>query len=56
VPADALMGEAGRRYAKVLTVLSRGRLHIAGLCVGMAQRVLDESVDGSTRAPARSTG
>jgi acyl-CoA dehydrogenase len=25
-------------------VLSRGRLHIAALCVGMAQRVLDESV------------
>ena len=25
-------------------MLSRGRLHIAALCVGMAQRVLDESV------------
>ena len=44
VPADALFGEEGRGYAKALTVLSRGRLHIAALCVGMAQRVLDESV------------
>ena len=44
VPAGALIGEEGRGYAKALTVLSRGRLHIAALCVGMAQRVLDESV------------
>jgi acyl-CoA dehydrogenase len=44
VPADALIGEEGRGYAQALTVLSRGRLHIAALCVGMAQRVLDESV------------
>jgi acyl-CoA dehydrogenase len=44
VPADALIGEEGRGYSKALTVLSRGRLHIAAMCVGMAQRVLDESV------------
>ncbi|WNV76779.1 acyl-CoA dehydrogenase family protein [Geodermatophilus sp. DSM 44513] len=44
LPADAMVGEEGRGYAKALTVLSRGRLHIAALCVGMAQRVLDESV------------
>jgi acyl-CoA dehydrogenase len=44
VPADALIGEEGRGYSKALSVLSRGRLHIAALCVGMAQRVLDESV------------
>src|SRR5215218_1511491 len=43
VPADGLIGEEGRGYSKALTVLSRGRLHIAALCVGMAQRVLDES-------------
>jgi acyl-CoA dehydrogenase len=44
VSDSALIGEEGRGYAKALTVLSRGRLHIAALCVGMAQRVLDESV------------
>jgi acyl-CoA dehydrogenase len=50
VPADALIGEEGRGYAKALTVLSRGRLHIAALCVGMAQRVLDESVSYAATA------
>src|SRR5207253_355273 len=35
VPAAALIGEEGRGYSKALTVLSRGRLHIAALCVGM---------------------
>jgi acyl-CoA dehydrogenase len=44
MPGSALVGEEGRGYAKALTVLSRGRLHIAALCVGTAQRVLDESV------------
>jgi acyl-CoA dehydrogenase len=45
VPAEALIGETpGRGYANALTVLTRGRLHIAALCVGMAERVLEESV------------
>ena len=45
VPADALIGaQEGQGYANALTVLSRGRLHIGALCVGLAQRVLDESV------------
>ncbi|UOY03513.1 acyl-CoA dehydrogenase family protein [Blastococcus sp. PRF04-17] len=44
VRGDAVIGEEGRGYSKALTVLSRGRLHIAALCVGMAERVLDESV------------
>jgi acyl-CoA dehydrogenase len=50
VRASALIGEEGRGYAKALTVLSRGRLHIAALCVGMAQRVLDESVSYAATA------
>ncbi len=50
VGASALIGEEGRGYAKALTVLSRGRLHIAALCVGMAERVLDESVGYAARA------
>src|SRR4051794_4562898 len=31
LPASALIGDEGRGYAKALTVLSRGRLHIAAL-------------------------
>jgi acyl-CoA dehydrogenase len=45
VPAGALVGgaeEAGYRAA--MTSLARGRVHIAALAVGTAQRALDESV------------
>jgi acyl-CoA dehydrogenase len=44
VPAARLVGEEGRGYRSAMTVLARGRLHIAAMCVGTAQRVLDESV------------
>jgi acyl-CoA dehydrogenase len=44
VPADHVVGEVDRGYRSAMTVLSRGRLHIAALCVGAAQRALDESV------------
>lgn len=45
VPAEALIGgdeDAGYRAA--MTSLARGRVHIAALAVGQAQRALDESV------------
>jgi acyl-CoA dehydrogenase len=45
VPATALIGgkeEAG--FSAAMRSLARGRLHIAALCVGMAQRIIDESV------------
>ena len=44
VPAHRMVGAEGRGYRSAMTVLARGRLHIAGMCVGTAQRVLDESV------------
>ncbi|HEX5290670.1 MAG TPA: acyl-CoA dehydrogenase family protein [Streptosporangiaceae bacterium] len=44
VPAARLVGEEGRGFRSAMTVLARGRLHIAAMCVGTAQRVLDESV------------
>lgn len=44
VPDGHVIGEVGRGYRSAMTVLSRGRLHIAAMCVGTAQRVLDESV------------
>jgi acyl-CoA dehydrogenase len=44
VPADRLVGAEGRGYRSAMTVLARGRLHIAAMCVGTAQRILDESV------------
>lgn len=45
VPADALVGgDAAAGYTAAMTSLARGRVHIAALAVGTAQRALDESV------------
>ncbi|GAA2849401.1 acyl-CoA dehydrogenase family protein [Pseudonocardia halophobica] len=45
VPADALVGgEVARGYRAAMSSLARGRVHIAALAVGTAQRALDESV------------
>ncbi|MGW0036880.1 acyl-CoA dehydrogenase family protein [Gordonia sp. NPDC003376] len=51
VPAGALVGsdeDAGYRAA--MTSLARGRVHIAALAVGQAQRALDESVTYAANA------
>jgi acyl-CoA dehydrogenase len=45
VPAGALVGgEEAAGYRAAMTSLARGRVHIAALAVGTAQRALDESV------------
>jgi acyl-CoA dehydrogenase len=45
VPSSALIGGAeGTGYAIAMRCLAHGRLHIAALCVGLAQRLLDETV------------
>ncbi len=45
VPADALVGEAVQAgYATAMRTLAHGRLIIAALCVGVAARLIDESV------------
>jgi acyl-CoA dehydrogenase len=49
VPADALIGETpGTGYATAMRCLAHGRLHIAALCAGLAQRLVDESVTWAT--------
>jgi acyl-CoA dehydrogenase len=51
VPASAVIGgEAGVGigYATALRCLAHGRVHIAALCVGMAERLVDESVSYAT--------
>ncbi len=51
---DALIGGVeGRGYRTALACLAHGRLHIAALCVGLAARLVEESVD---RAIARRQG
>jgi acyl-CoA dehydrogenase len=44
VPADRLIGELpGTGYATAMRCLAHGRIHIAALCVGLMQRLVDES-------------
>jgi acyl-CoA dehydrogenase len=46
VPASSMIGEReGAGYVTAMKSLAHGRLHIAALCVGMAQRLVQESVD-----------
>ena len=54
VPADALVGEAAQAgYATAMRSLAHGRLTIAGVCVGVSARLVDESV---SYAKARTQG
>ena len=51
VPAEALIGgKEGEGFKTAMKVLDRGRLHIAAVCVGVAERLIDES-----RAPMRAS-
>ncbi|MDT3438002.1 MULTISPECIES: acyl-CoA dehydrogenase family protein [unclassified Pseudofrankia] len=45
-PSALIGGEdgVGRGYATAMRCLAHGRIHIAALCVGMSQRLVDESV------------
>lgn len=45
VPADCLLGGVeGRGFYTAMKVLDRGRLHIAALSVGVAERLLDDAL------------
>jgi acyl-CoA dehydrogenase len=47
VPGDGVVGGddgVGQGYATAMGCLAHGRVHIAALCVGMAERLVDESV------------
>jgi acyl-CoA dehydrogenase len=44
VPAAALLGPEHRGFAIAMQALDRGRLHIAAMCVALAERLIDEMV------------
>jgi acyl-CoA dehydrogenase len=45
VPASSIIGGVeGRGFKTAMKVLNRGRLHISSVCVGVSQRLIDESV------------
>lgn len=46
IPATALLGATERTgFRTAMKVLDKGRIHIAALCVGMAERLIHESVE-----------
>jgi acyl-CoA dehydrogenase len=44
VPNSAVLGEPGQGFRTAMRTLDRGRLHISALCVGIAERLIDECV------------
>jgi acyl-CoA dehydrogenase len=50
VGSDSLVGGAvGTGYRTALSCLAHGRVHIAGMCVGLANRLVHESVSWATQ-------
>lgn len=45
VPARLRLGEEGEGFKVAMQVLDRGRLHISGVCIGVAERLIAESVN-----------
>jgi alkylation response protein AidB-like acyl-CoA dehydrogenase len=45
LPAGALLGQEGRGFHMMMSVLDKGRVGIAALAVGILQAALDESID-----------
>jgi acyl-CoA dehydrogenase len=44
VPAENRLGADGEGFKVAMRVLDRGRLHISAVCVGVAERLIEESV------------
>ncbi len=44
VPASNLIGEEGQGFITAMKVLDRGRLHIAGVSVGIAERLIEDAL------------
>jgi len=44
IPLDALLGEEGTGFRTAMKVLDKSRTHIAAICVGAAERVIEESL------------
>jgi acyl-CoA dehydrogenase len=44
IPEENLLGEEGQGFRIAMQVLDRGRLHISSVCVGVAERLIEECV------------
>lgn len=45
VPAENIIGEEGEGFTTAMKVLDRGRLHISGVAVGMAERLIADALE-----------
>ncbi|MCH8175571.1 MAG: acyl-CoA dehydrogenase family protein [Proteobacteria bacterium] len=45
VPAENIIGEEGEGFITAMKVLDRGRLHISGVSVGVAERLIADALD-----------
>ncbi|GAA3525323.1 acyl-CoA dehydrogenase family protein [Aeromicrobium panaciterrae] len=50
VPSTRLVGAEGDGFGTAMRSLAKGRLHIAACCVGMASRLVDESISYASTA------
>jgi acyl-CoA dehydrogenase len=44
VPVENRLGDEGQGFRVAMQVLDRGRLHISSVCVGVAERLIEEAV------------
>ena len=45
VPAENIIGKEGEGFITAMKVLDRGRLHISGVSVGVAERLISDALD-----------
>ena len=50
VPAENIIGEEGEGFITAMKVLDRGRLHISGVSVGVAERLIADALDYAIRS------
>ncbi len=51
VPVTALLGREGQGFKVAMKALDRGRLHIASMCVGISERLIEEGLSYALARP-----
>lgn len=51
IPATALIGKEGQGFKVAMRALDRGRIHIAAMCVGISERLIEEGLTYALERP-----
>jgi acyl-CoA dehydrogenase len=51
IPANTLLGQEGDGFKVAMRALDRGRLHIAAMCVGISERLIEEGLRYALERP-----